>query len=334
MKHSIQIALGALAVFSWIIPARSQPGEPQDPEIARIRTEFEYGNYANALKQASERIDRGNLSQSDVMELHKYAGLAGFYLHQKPAAERHLWALLQLDPDYRLDPFLVPPPAMAYFEELRKDHASELEAIREERRRRAERLKEAEERERARLESEQQRRRLEELARQASISSARPQSFVVNLLPFGAGQFQQGRTGAGIAFAATEGAFALTSIGAFLAYNSLLQDRTITLDERLTPNGTYTLTVRGIPADREHRANVLSAVKYASGGAFFVTYAIGVVDAILHHRPVIATAEPISQPAPANAPLRANTPQESRSSIRVDLSPSTDAPGARLGLTF
>src|SRR5260370_17989498 len=144
MRRSLQIALGALAVFSWTTPAQSQSTETHDPEIARVRTEFEYGNYADALKQASDRIDRGNLSQADVMELHKYAGLAGFYLHQKPAAERHLWALLQLDPDYRLEPFLVPPKAGAYFEELRQDRASELEAIREERRRRAERPKGAE----------------------------------------------------------------------------------------------------------------------------------------------------------------------------------------------
>ena len=333
MRSSVQIALAALAVFSWTVPAQSQPTQPQDPEIARVRTEFEYANYANALKQASERIDRGNLSQSDVMELHKYAGLAGFYLHQKPAAERHLWALLQLDPDYRLDPFLVPPQAVAYFEELRKDRASELEAIREERRRRAERLKEAEERERARLESEQQRRRLEELARQASISSARPQSFVVNLLPFGAGQFQQGRTGVGIAFAATEGVLALTSIAAFVAYDNLLQDRSITLDERLTQSGTYTLTVRGIPPDREHQANVWRAVKYASGGAFFVTYAIGVIDAILHHRSVIASTAPIARPD-SQAPAVPADKLERRSSIRVEFSATTDAPGALLGLTF
>src|SRR6202158_6505058 len=131
MRSSVQIALGALAVFSWTVPAQSQPTQPQDPEIARVRTEFEYANYATALKQASERIDRGNLSQSDVMELNKYAGLAVFYLHQKPAAERHLWALLQLDPDYRLDPFLVPPQALAYFEELGKNSDTGLAGIRE-----------------------------------------------------------------------------------------------------------------------------------------------------------------------------------------------------------
>jgi hypothetical protein len=332
MRRSVQIALGALAVCGWTLPAQSQPTEPQDPEIARVRTEFEYGNYANALKQASERIDRGNLSQADVIELHKYAGLAGFYLHQKPAAERHLWALLQLDPDYRLDPFLVPPQAMTYFEELRKERASELEAIREERRRRAERLKETEERERARLESEQQRRRLEELARQASISPARPQPFIVNLLPFGAGQFQQGRTGAGIAFAATEGVLALTSVAAFLAYNSLIQDRSVTLDQRLTPNGTYTMTVRGIPPEREHQANVWRAVKYSSGGAFWLTYVIGVVDAILHHRSATASPASTAQSVPQDAAGPAEKQPERRSN-RVDQSPTSETPRA-LGLTF
>jgi hypothetical protein len=126
---------------------------------------------------------------------------------------------------------------------------------------------------------------------------------------------------------------ALTSIAAFVAYDNLLQDRPITLDERLTQSGTYTLTVRGIPPEREHQANVWRAVKYASGGAFFVTYAIGVLDAILHHRSVIASSAPITRSNSQDPAVPVDKP-ERRSSIRVELSATTDAPGALLGLTF
>ena len=334
MTRSAQTALLALAVLCWSNPVASQTSSAPDPQIARVRTDFEYGNFADALRGASERIDRGNLAESELVELHKYAGLSAFYLKQKTEAQRHLWALLQLDPDYSLDPFVVPPQAIAFFEALRKEHAAQLEPIREERRRRAERQKEAAERELARTEAEQQRRQLEELARRASLSRARPQSFVLNFLPFGAGQFQQGRTQMGIIFAASEGVFALTSIAAYLAYNSLLQDRPVTLDERLTPDTTYTLTDRGIPPERQHQAVVWRNVKYASAGAFWVTYAVGVVDALSHPKSELFPAEASSRAAPGQVPglSAASAPPEGRPRITVE--PSVGGLGARVGITF
>ncbi len=332
MTRSAQTALVALAVLCWSNPVASQ-SSASDPQIARVRTDFEYGNYADALRGASERIDRGNLAETELVELHKYAGLSAFYLKQKTEAQRHLWALLQLDPDYSLDPFVVPPQAIAFFEALRKEHAAQLEPIREERRRRAERQKEAAERELARTEAEQQRRQLEELARRAT--RARPQSFVLNFLPFGAGQFQQGRTTMGIIFAASEAVFALTSIGAYLAYNSLLQDQSITLDERLTPDTTYTFTDRGIRPDRQHQAVVWRNVKYAFGGAFWVTYAVGVVDALIHHRPEIPPAEVSSRSAPASVPGLSATPAPpAGGQPRITLEPSVSGVGASLRITF
>lgn len=294
MRVGAKWAWIALALVCGSSPALSQPGGGgADPEIARAKTDFQYGNYAEALKRASERIDRGNLSDAELIELHKYAGLSAFYLKQKPEAQRHLWALLQLEPDYSLDPFVVPPPAIAFFDALRKERAGQLDQIREERRRRAERIRETQERERARVEAEQQRRQLEELARQAA--RVRPQNLAVNFLPFGAGQFQQGRTNVGIIFAATEGVLALTSIAAYFAYDSLLREQSITLDERLTPDGTYMLSERGIPTnpiDRRHQAIVWRNVKYISGGAFWVTYAVGVIDALIHHKSQLVLAPP------------------------------------------
>jgi hypothetical protein len=331
MRASVQSALLAVAFLCSTNRAGGQPAIRPDVDVARVRTEFEYGNYTDALKRASERIDRGNLSEADVIELHKYAGLAAFYLHQKAEAERHLWALLQLDPDYSLDPFVVPPPAMAFFEGLRKEHAQQLSVIREERRRRAELLKESEERERSKVEAEEQRRRLEELARQASTTQVHKQSFVVNFIPFGMGQFQQGRTKTGVIFAVTEGVLALTSIVAFLEYNSLIQEQTITLDDRLTPDRTYTLTQQGIPPAKEHQANIWRGVKYGSAGAFWVTYAVGVVDAIIHHRSEIVTSTRVVGNEPANASGLASG---ERNSTGLTFSGASAGVGTRVGLSF
>jgi len=334
MTRSAQTALVALAMLCWSNPVAGQSSSSSEPQVARVRTDFAYGDYAAALKGATERIDRGNLAEADLVELHKYAGLSAFYLRQRPESERHLWALLQLDPDYSLDPFVVPPQAIAFFEGIRKEHAAQLEPIREERRRRAERLKEAEERERARAEAELQRRQLEELARQANLPRGRQQSFVLNFVPFGAGQFQQGRTTMGIIFAASEAVFALTSIGAYLAYNSLIRTDKITVDERLTPDTTYTFTLRGIRPENQHEATVWQNVKYASGGAFWVTYAVGVIDALIHHKPEIVVPQESSRSGPRQTLGLTATSPPPDVQPRITVEPLVGGVGARVGISF
>jgi hypothetical protein len=328
MSGTAKTALGAL----WVLAAVAASAETEpDPEVARVRTEFEYGKFAEALKRASERIDRGNLSEAEVRELHKYAGLSAFYLNHKSQAERHLWALLQLDPDYTFDPFVVPPAAVQYFESLRTKRSSQLETIREERRRRAERLKaEADERERARLEAELQRRRAEELSKPLMVTTVERRSFLLNLVPFGVGQFQQHRTKAGLIFAISEGVLATTSIVAYLVSNSLIQEQVIRVDDRLTPDGTFSFVTRGIPPDRHRRAIVWRNIKYASGAGFWVTYGIGVVDAIVHHQgEVVISGE--AQAAPPQALQLPPAPQQVRA-LRPFVNPAHN--GVQAGITF
>jgi hypothetical protein len=326
-------AKGALAFWLCLCAALSASAQTEsDPEVARVRTDFEYGKFAEALTRASDRIDRGNLSEADVKELHKYAGLSAFYLNKKPQAERHLWALLQLDPDYAFDPFVVPPAAIQYFENLRSRRTAQLDAIRDERRRRVERLKaEADERERARLEAELQRRRAEELSRPVLVTKMERPSFLLNFVPFGVGQFQQHRTKAGLIFAISEGVLAATSLTAFLVYNSLIHEQTIRVDDRLTPDGTgaYTFVTRGIPADRQQRANNWRAVKYISGAGFWVMYGAGVVDAIVHHPREVASS---SEPNPSLS--QARQLQGSHRGPQAFISPSPNGVQAGITLSF
>src|SRR5215472_16625610 len=65
MRLSSNSGRFALAALISIGSAGAQPSTAPDPEVGRVRTEFEYGKYADALKRASERIDRGGLSDSD-----------------------------------------------------------------------------------------------------------------------------------------------------------------------------------------------------------------------------------------------------------------------------
>jgi len=105
--------------------------------------------------------------------------LAAFNLGSRDAADRHFLQLLQLNPDYVLDPFAVPPPAIKLFEEVKKKHADSLAlirqqiALREEQQRR-----EAAETERRKALEEAERRRLEELTRNVQVKVIEKRSLI------------------------------------------------------------------------------------------------------------------------------------------------------------
>ena len=121
---------------------------------------------------------------------------------------------------------------------------------------------------------------------------------LVNFIPFGAGQFQQGRTVWGAAFAISEGLMAVLSIVSYFAINSLFVDVTRTFTDRLTADGTgvFPVTTREIPASRRTERDVWTGLKYGTGIAFYALWAIGVGDAIWRHQDEVVTEkkEPIS----------------------------------------
>ncbi|AKQ65977.1 Tetratricopeptide repeat domain protein [Myxococcus hansupus] len=336
MNRCVPLLLIALML---LVPDAARAQDAGDPEVAALRASFDYGKYAEVMDRAGARIDRGGLDEDDLAELHKLAGLAAFNLGRTDDARRHLRALLRLDPDFSLDPFVVPPPAVSFFDTLKEDMDTELDFLRQERRLRKEREKaEAERRERERMEAEVQRRRAEELASQVTVRTVEKRNFLVNFVPFGAGQFQQGRTSLGIVFAATEGVLAVTSIISFFAYESLFEERTIDLDNVLNPDGRASVTVRFIPTSRARQRDAWQLLKLGSAAGFYAIYAVGVVDALYHHEDQVvrSTVEPRADAPPSESPpssrvVRAAAP---KTHARVGLYPTPGGLGAGLTLSF
>lgn len=322
----------ASLVLALLGPAavRAQPAPSADPEVSALRSGFEYGKYAEVLERAGQRIDRGDLPEEDLVELHKLAGLSAFNLNRTEEAERHLRAVLRLDPDFSLDPFVVPPPAVAFFDELKNQMAGERDFLRQEQRLRLEREKaEAERREQERVALETQRRRAEELARQVTVRTVEKRNFLVNFVPFGAGQFQQGRNSMGIVFAATEGALAVTSIIAFFAYDSLFEERLVRLDNVLDEDGFAAIPVRYIPTDRARQADTWQLLKLASATGFYTVYTLGVVDAVYHHEDQVVSSTTVeSRPEPTPPTVSSIPPP------RLRLYSTRGGLGAGLSLTF
>src|SRR6185295_7723929 len=118
MRTLRALAAAAAIVFLPGLAGRAQaqteaPGSAGS-ELGQIRLDFEYGKFKEVLQRARNLLDRGGLSDEQLTELHRLAGVAAFNQGQTPDAERHLSTLLRIDPDASLDPFLFPPPAVQY----------------------------------------------------------------------------------------------------------------------------------------------------------------------------------------------------------------------------
>jgi tetratricopeptide (TPR) repeat protein len=277
------------------VQAQGTPAAGEEADLAAVQSEFEFGHYREALERAERRIDRGGMDEASLVQWHKLAGLSAFNLKRTEQAQRHIAALLRLDPDFALDPFVYPPAAVAFVEKQRQTLAPELDRIRAERRAR----RAAEERAALARQAEEQRRQIEEMSRQVTVRTVEKRSFLVNFVPFGAGQFQQGRVAAGTGFAIAEALLGITSVVAYFAYGSLIDTRQVSVDQRFP--GAAPIVETGIPANREDEAKVWRALKIGAGLGFYGVWAAGVADAIIHHQDTVVTTR-VEKPPPQPSP--------------------------------
>ena len=284
--------------MKWVVPitlllvsasSASHAADALRPSPASsVRERYEYGQFAEVETLAQSLLDAGSLTPPQLVELHLYAALAAFNLKNGVLADRHFTALLRIDPDYALDPFLAPPSAMRRFEAVRNSLAGELDEVRVARKAAA-RAAEAQREEAAR-------RALLDAQTQRAVSAPRPSApnLWVNFVPFGAGQFQQGRIGAGVAFAISEVLLAATSLITYFTYNGLFQSTLITVNNQPL-GGTGQVQISGIPRAQQRTAELLRGFNLASGIGAYTVYAGGVLEAMLRQR---EQQTPPTSPAP------------------------------------
>lgn len=277
------VLLCALPSFAQVVPER---------EMEIIQSLYDAGKYADAARRANESLALANFSDPQRVRLLEISALSAFNLGDPKGAQAAFLQLLRVNPDYILDPFAVPPPAIKAFEQVRKENADALNLVRQQIALRIDQNKRAAaELEHLRLEQEERRRKAEFLATDITVRTIEKRSMLVNFIPFGAGQFQQGRTGWGAAFAISEGVMAVLSIVSYFAIGSLFVDVTRTFTDRLTANGTgvFDVKTREIPASRRTERDVWTGLKYGTGIAFYALWAIGTGDAIWRHQDQVVT---------------------------------------------
>lgn len=289
----------ASSAFAQVMP---------DREVQIIQSLYDNGKYAEAARRSNESLSLANFSDAQRIRLHEISGLSLFHLGDNKGAQASFLSLLKVNPDYLLDPFAVPPAAIKVFEQVRKENGDALNLVRQQLSLRFEQEKRAlAERERLAKEQEERLRRQEILNGKVTERTIEKRSMIVNFLPFGAGQFQQGRVGAGAAFAVSEGVLAILSIVSFFAIEALFQDVTLTWNDRLTADGRpFTMSIRQIPSERRVERDVWTALKYGTGIAFYALWGVGAGEAIWNHKSEVVTERqvPVTPAAPPSARLR------------------------------
>ena len=292
MTLSARCAVQLFALAAALFCATAQAQVVAEREVEAVRQNFNAGNYKEALDRAVGAMETTNFDDAQRIELHKYAGVSAFNLGDHSGAEQHFLALLKLNPDYVLDPFAYPPPVIRLFEDTRRKSADALNLIRQQIALRDEQARRDKiEAERKAREAADRAARLDQLAKNITVRTVEKRSWLVNFLPFGAGQFQQGRSAPALFFAGFEGAMAVVSIVGFIAIQTLYKDFTYTFDDRIYP---VSFTVHGIPPDRAGQYQAWNIVKLVSSGLFYLAWVVGVIDSLAHHQDEVVTTEKTS----------------------------------------
>ncbi len=312
MRRWRSIALAVL-VAHGSAGAQPQPGPPPaaapsppgasgvvpERELQIIKALFDAGRFPDALERAKASLAQAGFSDPQRIELYRVAALSAFNLGDVQQARALFFSLLQLDPDYLLDPFAVPPPAIEAFEQVRTDNAATLNVSRQLIAFKAEK----ERRERAEADRQKQ-------ARVATRLVERRSGWV-NLVPFGIPQFQQGRPIAGAIYGGLQASLGIASLVGFFGVQSLMRIHSWTLTDQKGANSVV-LTVRGTPYDKEAQSRAFSALQIGAGAGFFALWAVMLIDGFVNHvaevvtetKPTTLTVSPVPGGAAAQLTFR------------------------------
>jgi hypothetical protein len=267
MRNGVKV-LALLLILAFAATARA---DTVFERFDRGKAEFEHKNFGNAIT-----ILKGLLypavqltKEDDIVKAREMLGLSYFYTGEEAKAQEEFTQLLYLRPRHRLDPFLVPPPAVAFFDQIWNDPAmkEKLEKIEKERK------------ERERIEAEKKKEKPPKTVVRRVYMQSREEhhSRFLTFLPFGIGQFQNGHTTKGILLASGGGLALVTNVTCFGLLYGLRKTR---LDWEGKTRYYY--------EDKE-LANALTITGCVSFGVVMATWLYGVIDANIHFEPVVTT---------------------------------------------
>jgi tetratricopeptide (TPR) repeat protein len=213
---NVKQLLLAIFIVSVSVMGQCIPVHAEDAVVSftNARNAFDAGEYRKAASRFEAMIEKGLDNEALLMETHKYLGVCYIFLADEKNAEDQFLKLLNLDPNFKLDPLVFPIDVVDFFTAVQRKHALELKEIAEAEARAEEARKKAEEK--RRLEEIEQLRTTVYLERHVKWHSR-----LVAVMPFGAGQFQNGHKRKGMIFLTGELALLGACITTYALHASL-----------------------------------------------------------------------------------------------------------------
>jgi hypothetical protein len=117
----IGLLLGSLLLGS--VPALAQRTGAQ--RVEAIRAAYQRFDYAAAQAEAEGVLeDYAQFSSGELVEVHTLLALIAYAQHEPVEARAQFLSALSLDPELELDPLLVSPKILAFFEEVKAEAPS------------------------------------------------------------------------------------------------------------------------------------------------------------------------------------------------------------------
>jgi hypothetical protein len=284
--RDVRRALGAAAVVALVLldPGAARADERTD--IEKAYSAYVGHNYEEAEARLRALLDAkaGTLKDPDnVADARMYLGAVLVAEGKKDQAATLFEGLLVDKPDYEADPLRVSTQAIDAFLDVRARMRSVLSNLKAERVRKEQEVRAKEEAERqkaaARLAT------LEKLAGEEVVRTKH--SRWIALLPFGAGQFQNGQTALGAGFLAGE---ALLAAGSGIAAGITIYDA----------NAAHDALLRNIPTAPTYNSYAQTAAWVSNGltAGFVVVALAGIIQAQIAFVPESA-AEVRKRPVPS-----------------------------------
>jgi tetratricopeptide (TPR) repeat protein len=273
-------------VVLLLFQAAPQAAPSTADDVQRGKNAFDRGEYARAIEILRPLLypEMRLESEGQIVQAYRMLGVAELFQGNNEAAAQEFRKLLQVRPSYRFDPLLDPPQVVDLFNAVLRAHEAEVATL------------EAKQRDAARA-RQRDREQCEKLRAGPTVVEKRfgRNSFAVNLIPFGAGQFQNGHRSKGWAFLAVEAGLAAVSVAA-LSTNFALYG-THPTRRCLVDSGAAPCPPGDIDHTDEDRSRWLTRTQVASGAAFFVAAAWGIADALYYYRPETPLALAPSDPS-------------------------------------
>lgn len=126
MAKRVVVLLGLCGLLLGGTPAFAQPAGDASGLLGAMRDAYERLDYETAERRAREVLDAyGAFSADQLVEVHTLLGLILYARNEPLEAREQFQAALSLAPSLQLDPLLVSPKTMEFFEGVRTEFEAE-----------------------------------------------------------------------------------------------------------------------------------------------------------------------------------------------------------------